>query len=69
MAVNGEIYNHQALRAEFADYQFQTGSDCEVILPLMRKGDIVDGLNRLSGIFAFAFTTATTTRSSSPATR
>lgn len=55
LAVNGEIYNHQALRAEFADYQFQTGSDCEVILPLMRKGDIVDGLNRLSGIFAFAF--------------
>ena len=34
LAVNGEIYNHQALRAEFADYQFQTGSDCEVILPL-----------------------------------
>ena len=55
LAVNGEIYNHQALRAEFADYQFQTGSDCEVILPLMRKGDIANGLNRLSGIFAFAF--------------
>ncbi len=29
LAVNGEIYNHQALRAEYGDrYQFQTGSDC-----------------------------------------
>lgn len=26
LAVNGEIYNHQALRAEYGDrYQFQTG--------------------------------------------
>ena len=54
LAVNGEIYNHQDLRAQFAGYPFQTGSDCEVILPLMRQGDIVGGLNRLSGIFAFA---------------
>lgn len=54
LAVNGEIYNHQALRAQFAGYPFQTGSDCEIILPLMRQGDIVGGLNRLSGIFAFA---------------
>ena len=38
LAVNGEIYNHQALRAEYGDrYQFQTGSDCEVILALYRK--------------------------------
>lgn len=54
LAVNGEIYNHQDLRALFADYPFQTGSDCEVILPLMRQGDIAKNLNRLSGIFAFA---------------
>ncbi len=54
LAVNGEIYNHQALRSEMADYPFQTGSDCEVILPLMRRGNIAEALNRLSGIFAFA---------------
>lgn len=37
-AVNGEIYNHQALRAEYGDrYQFQTGSDCEVILALYQE--------------------------------
>jgi asparagine synthase (glutamine-hydrolysing) len=28
LAVNGEIYNHRALRAEFADYPFKTSSDC-----------------------------------------
>src|SRR5687767_12176707 len=32
LAVNGEIYNHQAIRAQFADsYTFLTQSDCEVI--------------------------------------
>ncbi len=38
LAVNGEIYNHRALRAEYGDrYQFQTGSDCEVILALYQE--------------------------------
>ena len=38
LAVNGEIYNHQDIRARFADtYQYQTGSDCEVILSLYRE--------------------------------
>lgn len=52
LAVNGEIYNHRALRAEFADYPFKTSSDCEVILPLYEKLG-TDFLNSLSGIFAF----------------
>lgn len=53
LAVNGEIYNHLELRAEFPEYEFQTASDCEVIIPLyLRYGpDFVDKLN---GIFAFA---------------
>ena len=38
LAVNGEIYNHQNIRARFAGkYQYQTGSDCEVILSLYRE--------------------------------
>lgn len=38
LAVNGEIYNHQDIRAHFAGkYQYQTGSDCEVILSLYRE--------------------------------
>lgn len=54
LAVNGEIYNHQAIRqATAADYKYQTGSDCEVILALYRAHGI-HFLEQLSGIFAFA---------------
>ena len=53
LAVNGEIYNHQEIRRRYAGkYDFQTGSDCEVILALYRdKG--INFLEDLSGIFAF----------------
>jgi len=53
LAVNGEIYNHQEIRRLYAgQYEFQTGSDCEVILALYRdKG--INFLEDLSGIFAF----------------
>ena len=54
LAVNGEIYNHRDIRAEFAGkYEFRTGSDCEVILALYRQYG-VDFIEKLSGIFAFA---------------
>ena len=54
LAVNGEIYNHLDIRKQFeGEYQFQTGSDCEVILALYRKKGI-NFLEDLSGIFAFA---------------
>ena len=54
LAVNGEIYNHQEIRRRYAGkYDFQTGSDCEVILALYREKGI-DFLEDLSGIFAFA---------------
>jgi asparagine synthase (glutamine-hydrolysing) len=54
LAVNGEIYNHQAIRKLYEDsYEFLTHSDCEVILPLYRdKGPAF--LEELNGIFAFA---------------
>ena len=54
LAVNGEIYNHKEIRRRYAgNYDFQTGSDCEVILALYHdKGP--DFLEELSGIFAFA---------------
>jgi len=54
LGVNGEIYNHQQIRKQYAGkYEFQTGSDCEVILALYRdkKEKFLDDLN---GIFAFA---------------
>ena len=54
LAVNGEIYNHRDIRADYAGkYAFQTGSDCEVILALYRDLGI-RFLERLNGIFAFA---------------
>ena len=63
LAVNGEIYNHQAIRREYEGrYEFSTGSDCEVILALYRDAvragasqeDFIRMLERLNGIFAFA---------------
>ncbi|AMG04042.1 asparagine synthase B [Vibrio mimicus] len=53
LAVNGEIYNHKEIRERYeGQYEFQTDSDCEVILALYRdKG--VDLLEELNGIFAF----------------
>ncbi|MGV8940322.1 MAG: asparagine synthase B [Lysobacter sp.] len=56
LAVNGEIYNHRELKQALTQpYEFQTGSDCEVISALFRgDADIAGWLNRLNGIFAFA---------------
>ena len=53
LAVNGEIYNHLDIRKRYAGkYDFQTGSDCEVILALYHdKG--IHFLEDLNGIFAF----------------
>ena len=48
LCVNGEIYNHQELRERLkGDYEFQTGSDCEVILALYKKKgiDFIEDLN------------------------
>ena len=45
LAVNGEIYNHQEIRRRYAGrYDFQTGSDCEVILALYREWKKVNEL-------------------------
>ncbi|TMM57964.1 asparagine synthase B [Maribacter algarum] len=54
LAANGEIYNHRELREQFeGTYDFQTESDCEVILALYQaKGpSFIDEMN---GIFGFA---------------
>ncbi len=53
LAANGEIYNHLELKAEFKDtYEFQTNSDCEVIIPLYEKYG-AEFLDKLNGIFGF----------------
>jgi asparagine synthase (glutamine-hydrolysing) len=54
LAVNGEIYNHKDLRAALRNrHDFQTASDCEVILYLYDELGPRDFLNRMNGIFAF----------------
>jgi len=53
LAVNGEIYNHKALASALnVDYEFQTASDCEVILPLYEEFG-VEFVDKLQGMFAF----------------
>ena len=60
LAANGEIYNHQEIRRQFAGkYSFKTQSDCEVIIPLYKKyreeeNGFCKMIEELSGIFAFA---------------
>lgn len=54
LAVNGEIYNHLSIREEFESiYEFQSNSDCEVILALYQEKGI-ELFEELNGIFAFA---------------
>ena len=54
LAVNGEIYNHREIRRELkGEYEFLTGSDCEVIIPLYQRMGL-DLLEKINGIFAFA---------------
>ena len=51
MAVNGEIYNTQQLR-ENPSFPYATKSDCEVIMPLVRR-NYHEALDKLDGQFAF----------------
>ncbi|MFI5421604.1 MAG: asparagine synthase B, partial [Nitrososphaerales archaeon] len=55
LAVNGEIYNHKELRHGLRKpHEFQTASDCEVLLYLYDEFEPKEFLNRVNGIFAFA---------------
>ncbi len=51
LAVNGDL-QPPALREEYDRYQFQTGSDCEVIRAV--SGKRPEFLDDLQGMFAFA---------------
>ena len=53
LTVNGEIYNHLALRGELrGSHHFRTDSDCEPILHLYQEFG-ADAVARLDGVFAF----------------
>ena len=54
LSANGEIYNHRILRKQFeGKYNFQTESDCEVILALYKEKG-TGFIDEMNGIFAFA---------------
>ena len=53
LTVNGEIYNHLDFRnSSKIDYEYQTNSDCEVIIPLYKKYGC-ELVNHINGIFSF----------------
>lgn len=53
LACNGEIYNYQQLRREYADYPYQSLCDVETILPMFaRKGSAA--VEELDGMFGLA---------------
>jgi asparagine synthase (glutamine-hydrolysing) len=53
LTANGEIYNHQGLRAEFGESAFRSRSDCEVLLHLYER-DGLGFLDRVRGMFGIA---------------
>jgi len=56
LIVNGEIYNHEDLRAILDPARFATASDSETILHLQRSGD-ARWIAKLDGMFAFVLAT------------
>ena len=55
LSYNGEIYNHETLRAKLlSNVNFKSSTDTEVLINLLeRHGDQI--LSQLNGIFAFAY--------------
>ncbi|KMZ58237.1 hypothetical protein ZOSMA_78G00030 [Zostera marina] len=52
VTVNGEIYNHVALKEKLKSHKFRTASDCEVIAHLYEEyGE--DFIDMLDGMFSF----------------
>ena len=50
---NGEIYNFRALKDKYG-FQFESGSDCEIIIHLYEKfGSVENFIDQLDEVFAF----------------
>ncbi|MCV2392687.1 asparagine synthase (glutamine-hydrolyzing) [Actinotalea sp. M2MS4P-6] len=56
LVANGEIYNHEDLRAILGESAFETASDSETILHLFRSGR-TRWITQLDGMFAFVLAT------------
>jgi asparagine synthase (glutamine-hydrolysing) len=52
LVANGEVYNYQSLMEEYRDrYEFQSESDCEVIIPMFMELGIEETARRLDAEF------------------
>lgn len=55
LTINGEIYNHQALRSSLAErHRFRTRSDAEVLVHRYAESGLRGLLDDVNGMFAFA---------------
>ncbi|BGP53677.1 asparagine synthetase [Rhodotorula sphaerocarpa] len=64
LAVNGEIYNHRALRKQLKESAvFKTHSDCEVIMHLYKEHSPVEMCQMLDGMFSFVLVDTSVTPS------
>ena len=52
LVCNGEIYNYKDLKQKFSNYSYQSGSDCEVLIPLFREEGIKGITKRLDAEYA-----------------
>ena len=52
LVANGEIYNYQSLMEEYKErYEFQSESDCEVIIPMFQELGILETAKRMDAEF------------------
>ena len=52
LVANGEVYNYQTLMEEYTDrYEFQSESDCEVIIPMFKELGMEETARRLDAEF------------------
>nr|WP_252898426.1 hypothetical protein [Apilactobacillus ozensis] len=64
LVCNGEIYNYLTLKDNLqSEYDFKSGSDCEVLIPLYRKYGLDTMCKMLDAEFAFVLYDQTTKKS------
>lgn len=54
LVTNGEVYNYKELSAIYSEYNYTSGSDCEVILPIYESSGVLGVVKSIDAEFAFA---------------
>jgi asparagine synthase (glutamine-hydrolysing) len=54
LVCNGEVYNYPELKADYeSKYEFQSSSDCEVIIPMYKELGVIETAKRLDAEYVF----------------